>query len=163
MAAGFEDQLRVGDRIASATRAVTARDIRDFAELTGDTHPQHLDADWARSSPFGERIAHGLLVLSISLGLVELDPERVIALRGLRGLVFKRPTRIGEPVRVDATVSGIRPTGNGIAVVELKWDVLGEDDRRLIRGQIDLLWSLPGSAPTAKGDDQNLFEGEVFL
>src|SRR2546423_12745667 len=57
------DSLREGDRFVTRGRTVTESDLVGFATLTGDAHPQHTDAVWAASSPFGERIAHGLLVL----------------------------------------------------------------------------------------------------
>ena len=71
-------------------RTVTKPTSSRFAALTGDLHPQHTDADWSASSRFGERIAHGLLVLSFAAGLVPLDPDRIVALRGVRDAVFKR-------------------------------------------------------------------------
>ena len=72
-----------------------------FAGLTGDFHPQHADAEWAAASPFGERIAHGLLVLSLAAGLVDFDPEEVLALRRVRDVVFKRPVKLGDTIRVE--------------------------------------------------------------
>ena len=77
-------------------RTVTEADVTAFAGLTGDFHPQHVDAEWAAQSPFGERIAHGLLVLSLAAGMVDFDPEEVIALRRVRDVVFKRPVKLGE-------------------------------------------------------------------
>ena len=62
------DSLAVGDRFTTAGRTVGADDIAAFATLTGDTHPQHVDEAWAAGSRFGERIAHGLLVLSFASG-----------------------------------------------------------------------------------------------
>ena len=67
-----------------------------FATLSGDMHPQHTDRAWARDSPFGERVAHGMLVLSYAVGLIPFDPDRVAALRGLDGVVFKRPVVLGD-------------------------------------------------------------------
>ena len=81
-------------------RTVTEADVVAFAALTGDCHPQHTDAEWAASSPFGERIATGMLVLSCAGGLVPFDPERVVALRRVGDVVFKRPVRFGDTLRV---------------------------------------------------------------
>ena len=99
-------------------RTVTEADVAMFAGLTGDFHPQHTDAEWAASSPFGERIAHGLLVLSLAAGLVDFDPEEVIALRRVRDVVFKRPVRLGDTIRVSAEMGEPAPTG--IASVTLR-------------------------------------------
>ena len=51
-----------------------------------------------RTGPFGERIAHGMLVLSYAVGLVDFDPERIAALRRIREVVFKRPVAIGDTI-----------------------------------------------------------------
>ena len=55
---------------------------------------------------FGERVAHGMLVLSYAVGLMPFDPERVVALRGLESVTFKRPVRIGDTIRVRSRVDG---------------------------------------------------------
>ena len=55
-------------------------------------------------SRFGERVAHGMLVLSYAVGLVPFDPERVVALRGLDSVTFKRPVLIGDTIRVRSRV-----------------------------------------------------------
>ena len=82
-------------------RTITEADVVAFANLTGDQHPQHTDARWAGQGPFGERIAHGMLVLSYAVGLVDFDPERIVALRGSSDVVFKRPVTIGDTIRVE--------------------------------------------------------------
>ena len=69
------EQLSVGERFESGRRAVRDTDVIVFSALTGDWHPQHCDPEWAAASPFGERIAHGMLVLSLAVGLVPLDPD----------------------------------------------------------------------------------------
>ena len=72
----YED-IKVGDE-ASLTRTITEVHIVNYAGLTGDWNPVHADAEHAAQSMFGERIAHGMLVLSYAVGLVEFDPERVL-------------------------------------------------------------------------------------
>jgi 3-hydroxybutyryl-CoA dehydratase len=86
------DGLKPGQRFTTRARTITESDVVAFATLTGDLHPQHVDADWAAASRFGERVAHGMLVLSYAVGLVPLDPDRVVALRRVREAVFKRPS-----------------------------------------------------------------------
>src|SRR5437764_879957 len=101
------DALTVGDRFATRGRTVTEADVASFAALTGDMHPQHTDAVWAAKSPFGARIAHGMLVVSYAVGLLALDPERVIALRRVRQAVFKRPVMVGDTIRAEAKVDSL--------------------------------------------------------
>ncbi|MEA2445912.1 MAG: hypothetical protein QOJ12_3204, partial [Thermoleophilales bacterium] len=98
------DELAEGVRFETRGRTVTEADVVAFAAQTGDWHPQHSDADWAGQSEFGERIAHGMLVLSYSIGLLAFDPERVLALRRVADAVFKRPVRLGDTIRVRGSV-----------------------------------------------------------
>src|SRR3954447_8978433 len=118
------DELRPGLAFASRGRTVTEGDIVSFAGLTGDWHPQHADATWAASSPFGERIAHGMLVVSYAIGLLPLDPERVLALRRVRDAVFKRPVRIGDTIDVEGRIAGVRELDQATGLVECDCRVL---------------------------------------
>lgn len=115
-------------------RTVTEADVAMFAGLTGDFHPQHTDAEWAASSPFGERIAHGLLVLSLAAGLVEFDPDEVIALRRVRDVVFKRPVKLGDTIRVSVEMGS--PALTGIASATLRITV---EDRLVARAVLDVV------------------------
>jgi 3-hydroxybutyryl-CoA dehydratase len=130
-----------GQRIASRTRTVTEADVATFSHLTGDLHPVHLDAEWAKSSQFGERIAPGMLVLSFSIGLVDLDRTRVVALRRLRNVVFKRPTRFGEAIHVDAVVTSARALNCALGLVDIRWTILDAAEKKLVRASIEVLWS----------------------
>jgi acyl dehydratase len=115
-------------------RTITEADIVAFSALTGDHHPQHTDAVWAETSHLGGIVAHGMLVLSYALGLVPLDPERVIALRRIEDVVFKRPVRIGDTIRVEAKLA--RPDeGRGLEGWE--WRVLNQDDELVVRAKIE--------------------------
>jgi acyl dehydratase len=135
------DELVVGATFQTAVRAVTAADVDLFAALTGDRHPQHVDAEWAADSPFGERIAHGLLVVALAAGLVPFDPARVVALRRLSEVVFKRPVRLGERIRVTGRVSDTRPAGAGAGLVALAWTIEDGDGRAACRARVEVLWS----------------------
>jgi 3-hydroxybutyryl-CoA dehydratase len=134
------DALVVGDRFETRGRTVTEGDVAAFASLTGDMHPQHTDAVWAASSPFGARVAHGMLVLSYALGLVAFDPERVIALRGVRQAVFKRPVRLGDTIHARATIDGLDAIDDAAGLVRIRVDVLNQDDRIVCRAAVDVLW-----------------------
>src|SRR3954453_6337449 len=103
------DALNVGDRFATRGRTITESDVASFAALTGDMHPQHTDAVWAAGSPFGTRIAHGMLVVSYALGLLAFDPERVIALRRIRHATFKRPVLIGDTIHGECRIESLEP------------------------------------------------------
>lgn len=131
-----------GLRLQSREREVTAADVEAFAKLTGDLHPLHLDAEWAKSSFFKERVAPGMLVLSFSIALVELDHVRVLALRRFRNVVFKRPTPFGEKIHVDAVVTSAREVGPEVALVALRWIVRNSAEQTLLRASIEVLWNM---------------------
>lgn len=144
-----------GTRIRGRSRTITESDLVSFAAITGDWHPQHVDADWASRSDFGERIAHGMLVLSYSVGLLGFDPEQVIALRGIDSLTFKRPVAIGETVRPEAEVEEVRQIDPEHELVVLRWRVLGGDGRAALRARFTILCRPGGSlpAPSTGSDD----------
>jgi 3-hydroxybutyryl-CoA dehydratase len=138
------DDLAVGDRFTTSDRAVSEADIEAFARLTGDTHPQHVDADWAAGSRFGEQIAHGLLVLSFASGLMPFDPARVVALRRVGDAVFKAPVRIGDSVHVEGQLMGLRSIDEENGLVECRWRVLNQDGKLVVRATVELVWRKVG-------------------
>ena len=102
----FED-LQIGDEYTSPGRTVTETDIVIFAGVSGDYNVLHTDAEHMKSSTFGERIAHGLLVLSIQQGLLDRAmparaDERLVGLKWK----FKGPIKIGDTIHVRARIAG---------------------------------------------------------
>lgn len=138
-AAPFE-ALGEGEGFSTAEHVVTREQVHAFADLTGDRHPQHVDDAWAASSAFGEAIAHGMLVISLAAGLVPFDPARVIALRALRDVTFKRPVRLGDAIRVEGRVEGLKAVGDDAGLVTLGWRVVGAGGALVCRARIDVLW-----------------------
>jgi 3-hydroxybutyryl-CoA dehydratase len=134
------NELELGERFTTDSRTIGDADIMGFAELTGDTHPQHTNADWAQTSRFGERIAHGLLVLSCAAGLVPFDPDRVVALRKVGDAVFKAPVRIGDSIRVEGEVTKTRELDGEHGLVECRWKVLNQDDKMVMRVNVEVVW-----------------------
>lgn len=98
----FED-FQVGQKGTSATRTITEHDIMSFAGLTGDFNLIHVDAEFSKKTPFGQRIAHGLLGLSIASGLAVQTGvlgANVIAFREVGEWKFIKPIFIGDTVHV---------------------------------------------------------------
>lgn len=121
----YFDEIAVGETYVSSGRTVTEADITTFAGLSGDFNPLHTDEVWARAnSPYDGRVAHGLLLLSISSGLrtSRLDDWHVQAYLQV-DRKMKAPARPGNTVRATSTVASLRPStsrpGSGIAVVEV--------------------------------------------
>ena len=134
------DRLELGSRMRSRGRTIGEADLISFAALTGDWHPQHADAEWAAAGPFGERVAHGMLVLSYAFGLLPIDPERVAALRSVRSAVFKRPVAIGTTITAEAEVAALRPLDAEHGLVELALRVRDGEGRIVARGAVEVLW-----------------------
>jgi 3-hydroxybutyryl-CoA dehydratase len=134
------DALEPGEGFVTSGRTVSEADIGQFAALTGDTHPQHVDAAWAAGSRFGEQIAHGLLVLSFAAGSMPFDPERVVALRRVGDAVFKQPVLIGDTVHVEGEVVSARPIDDENGLVECRWRVLNQHGRLVLRASVELVW-----------------------
>jgi 3-hydroxybutyryl-CoA dehydratase len=136
----YFDDLRLGDAMESSGRTVTEYDVVSFASLTGDWHPQHADAAWAAESPFGRRIAHGMLVISYAIGLLPIDPRVVLALRSIDGAVLKRPVGLGDTIRVRAKVAGLRPLADDTGLVTLAVRIVNQDGELVCRMEMVVLW-----------------------
>ena len=134
------EELEIGRRFTTREHVVTAADVAAFATLTGDHHPVHTDAAWAAASPFGERIAHGLLVMSLAAGLLPFDPRRVVALRRVADLTFKRPVRFNDVLRVRGEILDLRPVSDEAGLVTFRWDVVNQSDRLVCRAHVEVLW-----------------------
>lgn len=108
----FED-LQVGQRWLSPARTITADDVTDFAELTGDHTPLHSSRDASEpASPFGRPVAHGLLGLSVLAGLSSEHPRvQTLALVSLGGWEFRRPLYFGDTVHVETEIVEVEPHG----------------------------------------------------
>lgn len=100
----YFDEMSVGDKITSRGRTITEADVLNFAMLSADWFPLHTDVEYAKGSMFGERIAHGLLVLSAASGLVPPQAPYTIAFYGMDRVRFINPTRIGDTIHVEAEV-----------------------------------------------------------
>src|SRR5437667_11570026 len=94
----FFDDIEVGEEYESPARTVTEADIVLFAGVSGDYNVLHTDAELMKTSIFGERIAHGLLILAIQSGLLSrgMPPYAGAGFNRLRWK-FKAPIKIGDP------------------------------------------------------------------
>ena len=103
------EDLSVG-MTASYVHTITDADVRAFADLAGDHNPLHLDEEFARTTRFKGRVAHGMLTASFfSTALAILPGPGTIYLS--QSLAFRAPVRIGDTVEARVTVSEIRDKG----------------------------------------------------
>ena len=99
----FED-YETGSVRETLGRTITETDIVVHAGHSGDFYPHHMDAEWCKTQPFGQRIAHGTMIFTIAVGLTatEVNPEAFSY--GYDRLRFIRPVFIGDTIRVRVTI-----------------------------------------------------------
>ncbi len=136
------DQLNIGDTFVSPRRTVTEADVVAFAGLSWDINPLHTDAEFARATPFGERIAHGMLIASIGTGLgnqIGVLEGTTLALME-QVIRYKGPVKFGDTVHMELIVKEKRETSKpdrgvvifdtpilnqrGEKVIEMQWTLL---------------------------------------
>jgi 3-hydroxybutyryl-CoA dehydratase len=103
----FEDFAEGAEHVTRG-RTITESDIMNFAGLTGDYIELHTNEEYARQGPFGRRIAHGMLTLSVSVGLMtrmNLINDTVVAFYGIDKLRFVKPVFIGDTIYVKKKVA----------------------------------------------------------
>ena len=101
------DEVEVGDTIETAARTVTEADIVNFAGVSGDFNDLHLDAEKMADSDYGERIAMGALVFSMTTGLLwqaRGTDSGVVAMYGVDELRFVAPVFVGDTISVESEV-----------------------------------------------------------
>jgi acyl dehydratase len=136
----YFEEIEVGEEYESPGRTVTETDIVLFAGLSGDYNIIHTDAEFMKTSMFGERIAHGLLGLAIQSGLLTraMLPYATIAFGALRWK-FKAPIKIGDTIRVRARVTSKKETRPDRGVVVLDRTVLNQRGEVVQEGETELI------------------------
>jgi len=128
----------VGMQIISPGRTITEADIVNFAGLSGDYNLIHTDEEYSKESPFGRRVAHGLLGLSIASGLAVRTgvlEGTVLAFREINEWKFTKPIFIGDTIHVKMTgmeAKELRRLNGGSVTIDL--DVLNQHDETVMRG-----------------------------
>ena len=103
----FED-YEIGAIRTSHGRTITEADIVLHAGQTGDFYPHHMDKEFCQSQPFGQRIAHGTLVLSVGVGMLAGEINDVAMSYGYDNIRFLRPVFIGDTITATASIAGTR-------------------------------------------------------
>lgn len=103
----YWEDIQTGEQRLTGRRTITEADITMHACHTGDFHPYHVDAEWAKSQPFGQRIAHGTLTFSIGVGLTASGGgENPVAFSyGYDKIRFVRPVFIGDTIQTLLTIA----------------------------------------------------------
>ena len=123
----YYDEIEVGDRRQFRGVTITEAHVVGVAGRVGAHNTLHREAQFSKASRFGQRIAHGFLVLSASSGLFPQEPGRVIAFYGMDDVRFTAPTFIGDTIRCDHEVIGKRDKPRG-GVVSIRQTITNQRD-----------------------------------
>jgi len=108
----YFEEFQVGHKIITAARTVTESDVVTFAGLSGDFNQIHTDAAFSQTTPFGQRVAHGLLGLSIASGLIMRTgvlEGTVLAFREIVEWKFVKPVFLGDTIHAEVEVTETKP------------------------------------------------------
>lgn len=136
------EQFTIGDRFVSQARTVTEADVVGFAGLSGDFNPLHTDEEFGKTTPFGGRIAHGMLVAAMATGMANWTGvfegttvalmEQVIQYRGA--------VRLGDTIHLELQVSDKKETSKpdrGVVIFETS--VCNQQGQTVLAGRWTLM------------------------
>ena len=136
------DQFNLGDVFTSQARTVTETDVVNFAGLSGDFNPLHTDEEFGKSTPFGARIAHGMLVASMATGMANWSgvfEGTTIALME-QVIRYKGAVMFGDTVHLELTVAEKKETSKpNRGIVKFDTAVVNQDHKAVIEGQWTLM------------------------
>jgi acyl dehydratase len=139
----YFEEFQVGQHITTAGRTVAESDIFSFAGISGDYNQIHTDAEFSKATAFGQRVAHGLLGLSIASGLAMRTgvlEGTVIAFREINNWKFINPIFIGDTIHVEMEVTETKALpriGGGSVIITL--DVKKQSGETVMKGSWTVL------------------------
>lgn len=135
------DEFEIGDRYRSQARTVTEADVVAFAGISGDFNPLHTDAEFGKSTPFGERIAHGMLLVAMATGMANwtgvFEGTTIALMEQL--IKYKGVVKFGDTVHLELEVLEKTPTSKpDRGIVKYATRVINQRDEAVIDG----VWTL---------------------
>jgi len=159
----YFDDVEVGQEWESQGRTVTEADIVNFAGLSGDFNPIHMDHEFCKHTPYRRPIAHGLLVFSIASGLgVHCPAIRTLAFLRVREWNFSEPVFVGDTLRIRGRILEKHARGRSGKRGEIVWRrvIINQDDKVVQEGVLVTLVEARGvrtaavAAAVADDDEQ---------
>ncbi|MGD8632472.1 MAG: MaoC/PaaZ C-terminal domain-containing protein [Anaerolineales bacterium] len=148
----FFEEFEIGQQVKSPGRTVTEADVMMFAGLSGDYTTIHTDAEFSKSTPFGQRVAHGLLGMAIASGLAARTgvlEGTVLAFREISDWKFRLPVFLGDTLHIVLEVKqkkALPRLGGGSLLIEI--DVLNQDEKSVMKGH----WNVLMKSKTEEGE-----------
>jgi acyl dehydratase len=144
----FED-YRLGDVRETSGRTITETDFVVHAGHTGDFFPHHMDAEFARTTPFGQRVAHGTMVFAIGVGLTATLINPVAFSYGYDRLRFVRPVFIGDTIRTRVAITAKEddPKRPHVGRVVERCEVINQRDEVVLAADHILIVERRGAPP----------------
>jgi acyl dehydratase len=148
----YFEEFEVGQRMSSVGRTITEADVVNFAGVSADYNLIHTDIAYSADSIFEQRVAHGLLVLSVASGLAMrtgLLEGTVIAWRDIRDWRFSQPVFIGDTIHVELEVVEAKPIPRlGGGQVNLGVKIINQHDKTVMKGNWGILMMSMPEDPT---------------
>src|SRR5262249_50103940 len=134
----YFDDVELGQEWESLGRTVTETDIVNFAGLSGDFNPIHMDHEFCKTTVFRKPIAHGLLVLSMGSGLgLMFPPMRTLAFIAIKEWHFLEPVYVGDTIRIRAKVLAKEERSRGRrGVITWHRQIVNQDNKTVEEGTI---------------------------
>jgi acyl dehydratase len=146
------EEFVIDEEIVSGTRTVTEADVVDFAGLSGDFQPEHMNEEYAKKGPMGARIAHGLLVLSMATGLL----NQTGAFEGTSVAIlevtarFAKAVKFGDTIRAIQKIVGKRETSKlDRGVLTTRITVLNQNDQTILEADLVIMLYRRGFVPSS--------------
>jgi 3-hydroxybutyryl-CoA dehydratase len=139
----YFEEFESGQKIISAGRTITESDVVNFAGLSGDYNQIHTNAEFSKGTPFGQRVAHGLLGLSVASGLAMRTgvlEGTVLAFREIGNWKFVKPVFIGDTIHVEMEIlekKALPRIGGGSLVLQI--EVINQDSILAMKGSWTVL------------------------
>lgn len=145
MTGKYFEEFNIGDKYITASRTVTEADIVAFAGLSGDYNPLHTDEEFMKNTPFGGRIAHGMLILSIATGLdfrLGLIEGTAVAFLGMNKVRFTNAVIPGDTIHVEEEMIGKRETKDPTrGIITAKFIVKNQREEEVAEAEVTLMVS----------------------
>ena len=137
------EEISVGQTWTSPGRTITETDVVNFASMTGDYNPLHVDKDFAANSHYGRQIAHGLLGVSWVAGLGSNSPNmKTVAFVSLHSWDFLKPLYFGDTVHVETEVINKTLHGRRTGKVQFRRTLINQRDEITQQGVFETIVEL---------------------